>query len=107
MVTKSGRYLSTSMLNMHDNFYDRIKQFQFLQREPGRIIFRFIPKENFCEETRKEMQRRLLERCLNDVEITMEAVEEIPLTKRGKHRLLVQELELKFDDPSLQQALQV
>jgi len=37
----------------------------------------------------------------------MEAVEEIPLTKRGKHRLLVQELELKFDDPSLQQALQV
>lgn len=105
ILTRSGRYLSTSMLNMHDNFYDRIKQFQFLQREPGRVIFRFIPKENFCEETRKEMHKRLLERCLNDVEITMEAVEEIPLTQRGKHRLLVQELELKFDNPSLQQAL--
>lgn len=53
------------------------------------------------------MQRRLLERCLNDVDLTLEPVPEIPLTKRGKHRLLVQELKLKFDDAALQQALQV
>ena len=107
IVTKSGRYLSTSMLNMHDDFYDRIKQFQFVQREPGKIVFKFVPRDAFSEATQKEMQRRLLERCLNDVDLTMEPVPEIPLTKRGKHRLLVQELKLKFDNAALEQALQV
>jgi len=107
IVTKSGRYLSTSMLNMHDDFYDRIKQFQFLQREPGKIVFRFVPRDTFSEAAQKDMQRRLLERCLNDVDLTLESVREIPLTKRGKHRLLVQELKLKFDNAALQQALQV
>jgi len=106
ILTKSGRCLSTSMLNMHDDFYDRIKQFQFVQREPGKIVFRFVPKNNFSEETGQMMQRRLLERCLNDVDLTMEAVSEIPLTQRGKHRLLVQELKLTFDHPALRQALQ-
>jgi len=107
IVTKSGRYLSTSMLNMHDDFYDRIKQFQFLQREPGKIVFRFVPRDTFSEAAQKDMQRRLLERCLNDVDLTLESVREILLTKRGKHRLLVQELKLKFDNAALQQALQV
>jgi phenylacetate-CoA ligase len=107
IVTKSGRYLSTSMLNMHDDFYDRIKQFQFLQREPGKIVFKFVPRDTFSEAAKKDMQRRLLERCLNDVDLTLESVQEIPLTKRGKHRLLVQELKLKFDNAALQQALQV
>jgi phenylacetate-CoA ligase len=106
IVTKSGRYLSTSMLNMHDDFYDRIKQFQFLQREPGKIVFKFVPRDTFSEAAQKDMQRRLLERCLNDVDLTLESVREIPLTKRGKHRLLVQELKLKFDNAALQQALQ-
>jgi phenylacetate-CoA ligase len=105
ILTKSGRYLSTSMLNMHDDFYDRIKQFQFVQREPGKIVFRFVPKNNFSEDAGQIMQRRLLARCLNDVDLTMEAVPEIPLTQRGKHRLLVQELKIKFDNPALQQAL--
>ena len=106
ILTKSGRYLSTSMLNMHDDFYDGIKQFQFTQREPGKIIFRFIPKATFTQETRQAMERRLSERCLNDVDVTTEAVPEIPLTQRGKHRLLVQELKLRFDNPDLERALQ-
>jgi hypothetical protein len=92
---------------VHDDFYDRIKQFQFVQREPGKIVFKFVSREAFSEATQKEMQRRLLERCLNDVDLTLEPVPEIPLTKRGKHRLLVQELKLKFDNAALEQALQV
>lgn len=106
IVTKSGRYLSTSMLNMHDGFYDRIKQFQFVQTEPGKIVFYFVPKDTFSEETRREMERKLLERCLHDIDLTMEAVTDIPPTKRGKHQLLVQKLKLKFDNAALEQALQ-
>jgi hypothetical protein len=37
----------------------------------------------------------------------MERVDEIPLTKRGKHRLLIQDLDLQYDDPTLQEALEI
>jgi hypothetical protein len=49
----------------------------------------------------------LLEKLGDDMELTLEEVTEIPLTKRGKHRLLVQELDLQYDSPSLQDALEI
>ena len=36
IITGSGRYVSTSMLNMHDEFYDHITQFQFHQKNKGK-----------------------------------------------------------------------
>lgn len=105
VATKSGRLISTSMLNMHDDTYDFLKQFQFHQRERGNVIFRFIPKPGFNEEIKREIHSKLQSKLGDDIELTFEAVEEIPLTKRGKHRLLIQELDLKFDHPALSKAL--
>ncbi len=107
VVTSTGRLISTSMLNMHDDFYDHIKQFQFLQREEGKLIFKYIPRDSCSERLIAELKVRLLSKLGDDMELEMERVAEIPLTKRGKHRLLVQELNLKYDDPSLQEALEI
>ncbi|HQU83157.1 MAG TPA: hypothetical protein PKY59_08540 [Pyrinomonadaceae bacterium] len=105
IATKNGRLISTSMLNMHDDSYDYLKQFQFHQKERGSVIFRFIPKDDvnqhFIEQTRVKLQSKLGD----DIVLNMEEVSEIPLTKRGKHRLLIQELDLKYDHPALSKAL--
>jgi len=105
IATKTGRLISTSMLNMHDETYDHLKQFQFHQRERGTVIFRFIPKSSCTDEVLSEVKRNLQGKLGDDIELILEAVEEIPLTKRGKHRLLIQELDLKFDHPALSKAL--
>jgi phenylacetate-CoA ligase len=105
VATKTGRLISTSMLNMHDETYDHLKQFQFHQKERGSVIFRFIPKGSCGEEIRAEIKSKLAGKLGDDIELILEAVEEIPLTKRGKHRLLIQELDLKFDHPALGKAL--
>ena len=107
VVTPAGRLISTSMLNMHDDFYDHIKQFQFLQREQGKLIFRYIPKPSCNQQLIDGLKARLILKLSDDMQLEMERVTEIPLTKRGKHRLLVQELNLKYDDPSLQKALEI
>lgn len=103
--TAAGRLISTSMLNMHDDSYDHLKQFQFHQKEKGKVIFRFIPKKTFSPEVLRTVKTKLEGKLGEDIELIMEAVEEIPLTKRGKHKLLIQELDLKHDHPSLQQSL--
>ncbi len=34
----------------------------------------------------------------DDVELRMERVEEIPLTPRGKHRFLIQKMQIEYGD---------
>jgi phenylacetate-CoA ligase len=101
IVTGERRYISTTMLNMHDDIYDHIRQFQFYQREPGKVVFRFIPKDSCNEAVVQHMKAGLLLKLGDDVDLRMERVEHIPLTPRGKHRPLVQEMNLGQDVPSL------
>ncbi len=103
--TKNGRLISTSMLNMHDDSYDYLKQFQFHQKERGSLIFRFIPKSGVDADTFEELKRNLQNKLGDDIDLILESVKEIPLTKRGKHKLLIQELDLKFDHPALNKAI--
>lgn len=107
LITKTGLYISTSMLNMHDDFYDHIHQFQFYQREKGKVLFNFIPKESCNEHKIQKMKIKLQQRFGEDIEIQMNIVADIPLTPRGKHKLLVQEMKLKYDNPSLEEALKI
>ena len=103
--TETGRLISTSMLNMHDDSYAYLKQFQFHQKERGRVIFRFVPKDNCSENFVNKVRWKLQSKLGADISLEMESVKEIPLTKRGKHRLLIQELDLKQNHPALEKAI--
>ena len=107
IATTSGRLISTSMLNMHDDSYDHLKQFQFHQRVREKVIFRYIPKSDGATKQIAGIKRKLQNKLGNDIELIMEPVDEIPLTVRGKHRLLIQELDLKFDHPALSKTLSI
>jgi phenylacetate-CoA ligase len=105
IIGKTGRILSTSMLNMHDDSYDHLKQFQFHQSEQGILNLRFVPKETINQSLLEKIKMKMSEKLGADIVLKMESVKEIPLTKRGKHRLLIQELNLKYDHPSLHKAI--
>lgn len=105
VVSKNGRTISTSMLNMHDDSYDHLQQFQFHQSKPGIINFKFIPKETIHEAIIEQTRSKILDKLGSGFVLKMESVNEIPLTKRGKHRLLIQELDLEYDHPALTKAI--
>lgn len=107
IVTRTGGLISTSMLNMHDDTYDQIRQFQFHQRTPDRVVFRFVAKPGFTFDTEREVAGRLAAKLGSDIDLIMERVTEIPLTKRGKHRLLIQEVDIKQDHPALSHAIEL
>lgn len=105
IITATGRYLSTSMLNFHNDIYDHLQKFQFYQKEKGKVIFKFIPKKSCDEKIVKYIRAQLMTKLGDDIDLKMERVKKIPLTPRGKHRLLVQKMKLKYDDPSLMKSL--
>jgi phenylacetate-CoA ligase len=98
IVTSTDRYISMTSINMHDDIFDHIRQFQFYQEKKGDVVFKFIPKDTCSGKIIRDMKRRLLVKLGNDIELEMEAVEDIPLTSRGKHRFLIQKVNVPFGD---------
>lgn len=97
IVTGGGRLISMTAINMHDDIFDAIRQFQFHQHARGRVTFRYVARSN-ADPDLDDIRRRLLLKLGDDVELTMEPVEEIRPTLRGKHRFLLQELDLGVGD---------
>jgi len=100
LITSTGRPISMTAINMHDDIFDHIRQFQFFQEEKGKVTFKYVPKETCCPDVVQDMKRRLMVKLGDDVDLGMEQVPAIPLTARGKHRFLIQKL-----TPNITQAL--
>ncbi len=98
IVSGSGRRISMTAMNMHDEIFDHIKQFQFHQQQQGLVNFEYIPKTTFTKEIEETIRRRLLGKLGTDLDLKMQQVAVIPLTPRGKHRMLRQELSVEFSD---------
>jgi phenylacetate-CoA ligase len=98
IVTASGRLISMTAINMHDDVFDHVWQFQFYQKQIGEVVFRYIPKPTCTATIVEDMKKRLLLKLGTDVQLAMQAVDRIPLTKRGKHRFLIQELDVRYGD---------
>jgi len=98
ILTGRGRPISMTAMNMHDDVFDDLRQFQFYQRSRGELYFRFIPKETCKPESLQTMQNRLQSKLGDDVTLRFQKVADIPPTQRGKHRFLIQELALNFGD---------
>jgi len=98
VVTSAGRLISMTAINMHDDIFDHVRQFQFLQEKIGALTFRFIPASTCRPEVVTAMKRGLLFKLGDDVTLDMQEVSEIPLTSRGKHRFLIQQLPLEIPE---------
>ena len=98
IVTGTGRLISMTAINFHDDIFDHIKQFQFYQEEKGKVTFCYIPKPTLNNSILQDVRRRLLVKLGDDVELELKAVNDIPLTPRGKHRFLIQKLHIEFHD---------
>lgn len=97
-VTRTGRLISMTAINMHDDIFDHIKQFQFVQEEKGLITFHYVPKPTCSDAIVADIRMRLFVKFGEDMDLATRAVDEIPPTKRGKHRFLIQRLPVAAHD---------
>jgi phenylacetate-CoA ligase len=91
-VTGNGRLVSMTAINMHDDIFDNVRQFQFFQDMPGVLIMRVIPKGSYSDADRSRIEERLRSKIGRDTMMRIEIVDEIPRTTNGKLRFLIQKL---------------
>jgi len=84
LVAVDGSEISWTALNMHDDTFLRVRQFQFYQDTPGQAVLRVVPAEVFGDEDQRRIQHNLGRKLDGRVTFAIELVESIPLSPRGK-----------------------
>jgi phenylacetate-CoA ligase len=100
IVSAHGRPVSMTSINMHTPVFDNVAAFRFCQDTPGRVTLTVVPKPSFDRAGDEAVIRSELAPKLGpDIELTtIELVNEIPLSPRGKHHFLDQRLPIRIGD---------
>lgn len=98
IITGDNRRISMAAINMHDSIFDHIRQFQFYQEKKGEVVFNIVKKETYSEQDTKNIQKNLEQKLGSQMRLYIKFVNNIPRTKSGKFRFLIQKLPVKFND---------
>jgi phenylacetate-CoA ligase len=82
LIAKDGSAIPYSAVNVHDDTFEDVLQFQFLQEVPGKATLRMVPAKADLDTER--IIRTLEQRLQGRVVLSAELVDEIALTSRGK-----------------------
>jgi phenylacetate-CoA ligase len=94
LIGRMDNLISVTALNVHTNVFDRVQQIQFYQCERGKVELRIKRRRDYCERDSLNILDALNEKMGDTVEISLSFVDEIPLSPRGKARLVIQELKI-------------
>jgi len=98
IISKTGRRISMTAINMHDETFDEIEQFRFIQFEPGLIQLSIVPKQNFTPDHKIKIEKSIQNKLGNDFELKINIVDKIPRSKSGKYSFLEQHLNIERSD---------
>ena len=76
--------------------FKNIKQIQIIQKTKERVILKVIRGKNYTDRD-SELLKAVMKKYLGDeMNIEISFVESIPLTRSGKYRFTISEVEIKF-----------
>ena len=84
LIAADGSEIPWTALNMHDDTFLHVRQFQFMQETPGRAVLRIVPADGFAEGEKDRIQHNLGHKLNGRLMFTIELVDSIPLSGRGK-----------------------
>lgn len=84
LIAADGSHISWTALNMHDDTFLHVKQFQFYQDTPGKAVLHVVPAAGFGSENREKIHRNLGCKLDGQIAFDIELADSIPLTPRGK-----------------------
>lgn len=84
LVAEDGSFITWSAINVHDDTFDHVRQFQFYQDTPGKAILKVVPATEFREQDIATMQSNLSQKFDGRLYFDVKVIDTIALSKRGK-----------------------
>lgn len=88
LVGSQGQRIYMTALNSHHVLMGRIARMQFYQTSPGRCMLRVLPLQAWGVEDTAKLEQLYSEKCGLALQVKVEVVTALPLTKVGKHRMI-------------------
>lgn len=92
LIAKDGSSIPYSGVNVHDDTFEDVLQFQYLQEVPGKATLRLVPARSPLDTDK--IVRRIEERLQGQVALSAILVDEIALTPRGKSIFVDQRVDM-------------
>jgi phenylacetate-CoA ligase len=89
LIGRTGRRISLTAMNMHDDLFDGLLAVQFHQHQPGVVECHLQPMPTWSRDREAAIRVGLLRKLGEDFELTLCVVDQIEKTSAGKHRWLV------------------
>jgi phenylacetate-CoA ligase len=100
IVTKDGRNVTLTAFIFGQHFYafSNIKEMQLVQEEKGKILVNIVKTPNYSDDDEEELRRKMIDSVDGQLDVQFKYVNEIPRTKLGKFKFLIQKLPVEFGD---------
>ena len=94
IITKKGQYIP-GLFFIHIFDTEAIERYQFIQKTKDYAILKIVKGVKFSEKELNRIIEMIHEKC-GDIEIEVEFVESIPLTKSGKYKFIISEIDMNI-----------
>jgi len=84
LVALNGSEIPWTAMNMHDDTFLNVRQFQFMQEKAGQAVLKIVPGTGFNNESAERIYRNLGRKLNGQLTLGIELVDEIPLSPRAK-----------------------
>ncbi|WP_245600353.1 hypothetical protein [Psychromonas arctica] len=84
LVARDNSLISWTAVNMHDDTFDDVLQYQFYQDTPGVAVIKIRASKVFSEESKQRIINNISNKLQHRIEVSVAQVDDIPLTERGK-----------------------
>ena len=84
LIASDGSEITWTALNMHDDTFINVGQFQFMQETLGQAVLRIVPADGFSDEDVNRIHHNLEHKLNGRLSFKVELVDSIPLSARGK-----------------------
>ena len=98
LLGRNGTKMSLAALNMHGPLFERVVRYQYYQESPGFCLLKVMVAPDFTEFDRAAIERAYEDKVGEEVQFKIKVVDEIPLTARGKLKMLDSRLHTKGRD---------
>jgi len=93
IYTKSGNPVSLTAINFHDKTLDKVKNFQFRQDIQGEVTFCYVPKRDLAGSEIETIIKKIQKKIGSRVIVRPKKCNSLLLTKRGKYKALIQNIQ--------------
>lgn len=90
LISADGSVVSMTTLNVHDDTFRQVREYQFVQSVPGKATLAVIPMGSLTEDEQKRIVLNMNKRLQGQVVLDLKVCAELEKTARGKQPRVVQ-----------------